>query len=40
MGRTFLQFAHVGRKTGQPHDAVAMVLRYDEASREAVICAA
>ena len=40
MGRTFLQFTHVGRKTGQPHDAVAMVLRYDEASREAVICAA
>ena len=42
MGRTFLQFTHVGRKTGQPHDAVAMamVLRYDEASRKAVICAA
>lgn len=40
MGHTFLQFTHVGRKTGQPYDAVAMVLRYDEASREAVICAA
>ncbi len=40
MGRTFLQFAHVGRKTGQSYDAVAMVLRYDEASRKAVICAA
>jgi deazaflavin-dependent oxidoreductase (nitroreductase family) len=40
MGRTFLQFTHVGRKTGQPHEAVAMVLRYDEANREAVICAA
>lgn len=39
-GRTFLEFTHVGRKTGQPHDAVAMVLRYDDASREAVICAA
>jgi len=40
MGRSFLQFTHVGRRTGQPHDAVAMVLRYDEAGREAVICAA
>lgn len=39
-GRTFLEFTHIGRKTGQPHDAVAMVLRYDHASREAVICAA
>ena len=29
----------MGRKTGQPHDAVAMVLRYDETGREAVICA-
>jgi deazaflavin-dependent oxidoreductase (nitroreductase family) len=39
MRRTFLQLTHVGRKTGQPHDAVAMVL-HDEARREAVICAA
>jgi deazaflavin-dependent oxidoreductase (nitroreductase family) len=40
MGRGFLEFTHVGRKTGKPHDAVAMVLRYDEAARETVICAA
>lgn len=39
LGHTFLQFTHVGRRTGRPHDAVAMVLRYDEATREAVICA-
>ena len=40
LGRTFLQLTHVGRKTGQPHNAVAMVLTYDETSREAVTCAA
>jgi deazaflavin-dependent oxidoreductase (nitroreductase family) len=40
LGHTFVEFTHVGRKTGQPHDAVAMVLRYDKATREAVICAA
>lgn len=40
LGRTFLAFTHVGRRTGQPHQAVAMVLRYDEAIHEAVICAA
>jgi deazaflavin-dependent oxidoreductase (nitroreductase family) len=38
LGHTFLAFTHVGRRTGQPHDAVAMVLGYDEATREAVIC--
>jgi deazaflavin-dependent oxidoreductase (nitroreductase family) len=40
LGRTFLQLTHVGRKTGLPHNAVAMVLTYDETSREAVTCAA
>jgi len=40
LGRTFLQLTHVGRKTGQPHNAVAMVLGYDEAAHEAIICAA
>ncbi len=40
LGHTFLDFTHVGRRTGQPRDAVAMVLRYDPASRESVICAA
>ena len=40
MSRTFLRFTHIGRKTGQPHEAVAMVLGYNQTSREAVICAA
>jgi deazaflavin-dependent oxidoreductase (nitroreductase family) len=39
LGRTFVAFTHVGRRTGQPHDAVAMVLRYDVVGREVVICA-
>jgi deazaflavin-dependent oxidoreductase (nitroreductase family) len=40
LGRTFLAFVHLGRKTGQPHETVAMVLRYSAATEEAVICAA
>ena len=40
LGRTFLRLTQTGRRTGQPHDAVAMVLRYDAASGEAVIVAA
>jgi deazaflavin-dependent oxidoreductase (nitroreductase family) len=40
LGRTFLDFTHTGRRTGQPHDAVAMVLEFEDATREAVICAA
>jgi hypothetical protein len=39
-GHTFIQFTHVGRTTGRPHDTVAMLLNYGEATREAVICAA
>ena len=39
-GRTFLEFVHTGRKTGRPHETVAMVLRYDANTHEAVICAA
>ena len=39
VGRTFLAFTHVGRRTGQPHQTVAMVLRYEKATGEAVICA-
>lgn len=35
-GRMFLQFTHIGRSSGKRYDAVAMVLRYDEATREAV----
>jgi deazaflavin-dependent oxidoreductase (nitroreductase family) len=40
LGHTFLLFTHAGRKSGSPYDAVAMVLRYDPHTREAVICAA
>lgn len=39
LGRTFLMFVHVGRKTGTPYEAVAMVLRDDPESGEVVICA-
>lgn len=38
LGRTFLMLVHTGRKTGQPHSMVAMVLRYDRSTHEAVIC--
>ena len=38
LGRTFLLLVHAGRKTGQPHAMTAMVLRYDAATHEAVIC--
>lgn len=38
-GRTFVMFTHVGRKAGQPHQTVAMVLRDNRATGEAVICA-
>ena len=40
LGDTFLLLVHAGRKTGQPYSTVAMVLRYDPHSREAVICSA
>jgi deazaflavin-dependent oxidoreductase (nitroreductase family) len=40
LGRTFLQLTHVGRHTGIPHRAVAMVLYDDRATGEVVICAA
>jgi deazaflavin-dependent oxidoreductase (nitroreductase family) len=38
LGRTFLVLTHVGRTTGKPHAAAAMVLAEDPATREAVIC--
>jgi deazaflavin-dependent oxidoreductase (nitroreductase family) len=38
LGHTFLLLVHTGRKTGQPHSMVAMVLRYNRDTREAVIC--
>jgi len=40
LGRTFVEFVHTGRKTGQRYETVAMVLRYDADAHEAVICAA
>ena len=39
LGHTFMDFIQTGRKTGQRYETVAMVLRYDAAAREAVICA-
>lgn len=39
LGHTFLEFVHTGRKTGQPYETVAMVLRYDADIHEAIICA-
>jgi deazaflavin-dependent oxidoreductase (nitroreductase family) len=38
LGRTFLVLTHVGRKTGRPHAAAAMVLAEDRTTGEAVIC--
>jgi len=40
LGHTFLQFTHVGRKTGNEYRAVAMVLAFDDSTTEAVVCAA
>jgi deazaflavin-dependent oxidoreductase (nitroreductase family) len=39
LGHTFLEFVHTGRKSGQPYETVAMVLRYDADAHEAIICA-
>ena len=38
LGHTFLLLAHAGRKTGKLHFTVAMALKYDPETREAVIC--
>ena len=40
LGHTFLEFTHIGRRTGKEHRAVAMVLAFDAGTNEAVICAA
>jgi deazaflavin-dependent oxidoreductase (nitroreductase family) len=40
LGGTFLLLVHAGRKTGNLHQMVAMVLRYDPETCEAVICSA
>jgi deazaflavin-dependent oxidoreductase (nitroreductase family) len=38
LGRTFLVFEHIGRRTGKRHRAVAMVLADDPSTGELVIC--
>jgi deazaflavin-dependent oxidoreductase (nitroreductase family) len=38
VGDTFLLLVHAGRKTGKLHSTVAMALRYDPETHEAVIC--
>jgi deazaflavin-dependent oxidoreductase (nitroreductase family) len=38
LGRTFLMFEHIGRRTGKRHQAVAMVLADDASTGELVIC--
>jgi deazaflavin-dependent oxidoreductase (nitroreductase family) len=40
LGRTFLLLVHTGRNTGKPYSTVAMVLRYEPHTHEAVICSA
>lgn len=40
LGHTFLVLIHAGRKTGKPYSTVAMVLRYDPGTREAVVFSA
>ena len=40
LGRTFLMLVHVGRKSGQPHETVAMVLADDDDTGEVVIVSA
>jgi deazaflavin-dependent oxidoreductase (nitroreductase family) len=40
LGDTFLLLVHEGRKTGKRYSAVAMVLRYEPHTHEAVICSA
>ena len=37
LGHIFLLLVHVGRKTGKPHDTVAMALSYNRDHHEAVI---
>ena len=38
LGRTFLSLVHAGRRSGQPHQIVAMVLADDPVARQVVIC--
>ncbi len=38
LGNTFLVVSHIGRQSGKVRDTAAMVLTYESATREAVIC--
>jgi len=40
LGHTFLLIAHRGRKSGKRRETVAMALKYDAATREAIVCSA
>ena len=40
LGDTFLLLVHAGRKTGKRYSTVAMVVKYDPYTHEAVICSA
>jgi deazaflavin-dependent oxidoreductase (nitroreductase family) len=40
LDHTFLLIAHQGRKTGKRRETVAMALKYDPHTREAVVCSA
>ena len=40
LGHTFLLITHEGRKTGKPHETVAMALTYDPETHQAVVFSA
>ena len=40
LGHTFVLFTHIGRRTGQRRETVAMVLRYRPEHKEVVVCSA
>jgi deazaflavin-dependent oxidoreductase (nitroreductase family) len=40
LDHTFLLIAHQGRKSGKRRETVAMALKYDPVTREAVVCSA
>src|SRR4029079_8062720 len=37
LGRTFLVFTHVGRRTGRHYDTTAIVITFDDTTQEVVI---
>jgi deazaflavin-dependent oxidoreductase (nitroreductase family) len=40
LGHTFVLLTHIGRRSGQRRETVAMVLRYRPESKEVVVCSA